>query len=212
MTTNQTAYRNAAFGVWIPITSTEYAALKTNLTTTTTIGVTNTMLTNATFGNFNNLSPAFVANVKSSNQVAIPANTYIVAAAFNWRGSSSKSDIQLYADTNSSSPTSGYEKVGGYFPSTSGTGIQYYVRKGVSAVHSTNEGLLGIYTGVSAIDGQPSGYWIGYLNTGGDGIRFEITGTEPTSSTTLTGSLVPPDNYYIGLQGITTTSVQWVTS
>ncbi len=211
LTTNQAVYKVAALGAWIPVTSTEYSDLQTRITNTTITGATTSLLTAAVFNNFNNTGPVFTGNFKSANQPAIPANNYIFAAAFQWRDSTSKSDIQLYANQNSAAPTTGYSKVGGYFPSTGATGVQYYVRKGVAATNGATEGLLAIYTGATATNGQESGYWIGYLNSNGTGLRFLQTNTEPTSSTTMTGSLSPPDNYYVGIQALTTTSVQWVT-
>ncbi len=211
LTTNQAVYKVAALGAWIPVTSTEYSDLQTRITNTTITGATTSLLTAAVFNNFNNTGPVFTGNFKSANQPAIPANNYIFAAAFQWRDSTSKSDIQLYANQNSAAPTTGYSKVGGYFPSTGATGVQYYVRKGVSSTNGATEGLLAIYTGATATNGQESGYWIGYLNSNGTGLRYLQTNTEPTSSTTMTGSLSPPDNYYVGIQALTTTSVQWVT-
>jgi hypothetical protein len=212
LTTNQAAYKAAALGAWVPVSSTEYTAVQTSVTNTTITGATTSLLTAAVFVNFNDAGPIFAGNFKSANQPAIPANNYIFAAAFNWRDSTSKSDIQLYANRNSAAPTTGYSKVGGYFPSTGATGVQYYVRKGVAATNGATEGLLAIYTGTTATNGQPSGYWIGYLNSNGSGLRFLQTNTEPTSSTTLTGSLSPPDNFYLGIQALTTSSVQWVTT
>ena len=197
---------------WIPVTSTEYSAIQTSVTNTTIVGATKTLLDGATSQSLSASSGIFVSNFKDATQPAIPANSYIFAAAFHWRDSTSKSDIQLYANQNSSAPTSGYSKVGGYFPSTGAVGVQYYIRKGVSATNGATEGILGIYTGTTSTNGRPSGYWIGWKNTNGLGIRFLTTGTEPTSSTTLTGSIGPPSNfYYVGIQALTTTSIQWVT-
>jgi hypothetical protein len=211
LTTNQAVYRAAALGAWIPVTSTEYSAIQTSVTNTTLVGATTTLLNNAISQSLSASASMFISNFKDTTQPAIPANSYIFAAAFQWRDSTSKSDIQLYANTNSAAPTTGYSKVGGYFPSTGATGVQYYIRKGVAATNGATEGILGLYTGATSTNGRPSGYWIGWRNVNGLGIRYLLTETEPTSSTTLTSSISPPSNYYIGIQALTTTSVQWVT-
>lgn len=208
LTTSAAAYQAAAAGDWVKVTSTEYAALKTGVTSTTTVGADNTLMAGATQG-IVALTSIFANRYNGTSRVAIPTNNYFFAVAFV-TNRDNQTGIRIFVNTNSTS-TTGYVQQGTALPATtvpSGTVTQYYVLKGQStATSASNSTSIAAYspstvttTGIQVTtDPVVATNAIDWVNTGG---------SVPTSSTVLSSNYT---GYVVMLQGISASSIQWVT-
>ena len=195
LTTSLSAYTSASAGSWVKITSTEYAALQTNVGSTTTAGATSaTMTAIGTGTNFTSGSLLFT-NVVSSATPAIPANSYVYAVFFYYTGTNST--VAVYANNSTSSYTN-FTKVGATLPTTT-AGNNYYVLKGASTTTATSEGNLAMWNDSNISHGFKQ-------NIGAAGVRYTTTST-PSSSSTLSSSFGNAAAF--SLQALTTTSKQW---
>jgi hypothetical protein len=216
LTTSLAAYNAAATDDWVPITSTEYVSLQTNITGTTKVGVVDSYLTGAIGTNASGLSQskaALVSNTVTAQSLAIPANNYVYGFAFRYVTTTPSAGMLVYTNTNISS-TGGYNQVGNTLPSVSTVGISYFVRKGVSSTNGGTAGLLGFFTGTKMdYSGSffGSGGYIGFNNYSSPTpptMRYLLNdGTVPTSPSTLTGGL--PGYGTFQIQGLTTATIQW---
>jgi hypothetical protein len=195
LTTSLTAYTNAASGSWVKITSGEYTALQTNVSSTTLAGATAATITAiGTTTNFTTGSLLFT-NIVSSATPAIPANSYVYAVSFYYNGTNST--VSVYANNSTSSYTN-FTKVGGTLPTTT-AGLNYYVLKGASTPTASSDGNLAMWHDDNVNHGIKQ-------SIGAAGLRYVTTGT-PSSSSTLSSSFGNASAF--ALQALTTTSKQW---
>lgn len=195
LTTSLSAYTAAADGVWVKITSTEYAALQTNVGATTPAGATAaTMTAIGTSTNFTT-GAVFFTNVVSSATPAIPANSYVYAVSFYFNGTNS--GVSVYANDSTTSYTN-FTKVGGTLPTTT-AGLNYYVLKGASTPTATSSGNLAMWHNDNVNHGVKA-------NISAGGLRYTFT-SSPSSSSSLSSSYANAAAF--SLQALTTTSKQW---
>jgi hypothetical protein len=197
LTTSLASYQAASSGSWVKITSTEYANLQTNVLNTTKVGITDTMMTNASGANFGSTNLQ-TANAIGGSVVAIPANRYIYA--FSMKNTSAISNLRCLANKNTASPATGYSYVGGILPTTT-TGINYYVLKGVSATNGAVAGVLGMWAQSANCGAMQTG------NTGGGGIYYSWPVTNPLTETLISFNI--GSGNHMAIQGLVTTTIQW---
>jgi hypothetical protein len=222
LTTSLPDYNAANSDNWVKITSTEYAALQTNISRVSKAGASDLYMSSGTGSGFTNANAIIGANSVTSNTPAIIANSYIFAFAVKWAGAASNDELQVYANTNATT-NNGFNKVGGALPTTaSGSGLilNYYVRKAASQINSSSNGLLALFTGSKKystvnVNFSGSGGYLGfnYIGTASAPVmKYNSYAPSssldvPTSSTVLTGAL---SNYGALLfQALTTTIKQW---
>jgi hypothetical protein len=213
LTTSLAAYTAAATDDWVPITSSEYTALQTNVTGTVKAGTTDPVLSATYGGGLANAKAALVANSVTSISPAILANQYLYGFAFRWGTSEGGVNLRVYTNTASGS-TSGFNQVGSILPNQTNAGLYYYVRKGVSTTNGATAGLLSVFTGTKMDYSNPnftgSAGYIAFNNslTPKPAMQYLLTdGTVPPSNSTLTGSLAGYGIFV--LQGLTTATKQW---
>lgn len=142
LTTSLNAYNSASNGSWVSVTSNEYTALQTNVSNTS-LGMTTTaqlaLCSNGTFS-----SSAYLAtNVTDVYAPAIPANSYVYAAAYRY-ALAGQTGLQLYRNT-ASNVYSNFTQVGGDLPTTV-NGYNYVVLKDSNAAPVSNASLAAMYT------------------------------------------------------------------
>lgn len=195
LTTSLTAYTAATDGTWVKITSGEYTALQTNVSSTTLAGATAaTMTAIGTSTNFTTGSLLFT-NIVSAATPAIPANSYVYAVSFYYNGVNST--VSVYANDSTSSYTN-FTKVGGTLPATT-AGLNYYVLKGALTPTASSTGNIAMWHNNNINHGVKA-------NIGASGMRYVTTST-PSSSSTLSSSFANAAAF--SLQALTTTSKQW---
>lgn len=213
LTTNAAAYKAAATNSWIKITSAEYTALKTTVSSTTTIGATNTLMDTTKYSAGTAQGKDFFQTVvyNGTQTIVIPTSSYFFAFSFVY-SKNNQTGNRVYINSDSASQ-SGYIQQGGTLPATS-TGsdgtivVQYYVLKGQNTATSGAN-----TTSIAFYDAITSGFE-GLLATtqfSGPGLKYVIlapSGTLPTSSTAISNSLA---GWVIGIQGVVASSIQWVT-
>lgn len=204
LTTNAAAYKAAAIGTWIAITAAEYASLKTALSGTTTVGLSDTnMGLDYTFSNLG--GSAFVSNsYDGTNSVAIPASNYFFAVSFKYNVNNQTGNSVWVNGTSENAQTrTGFVKQGANLPTSvvpSGIVTLYYVYKGQSTA-TTASGT----SSFAISDGN--------TNTGGLRLASGVTTSyylftaTPSSSTVLSSRTLNTT----GMQGISASSIQWVT-
>lgn len=198
LTTSLTAYNNAANGVWVKITASEYSALKTNVSGINVAGATDaTIAAIANNTNFTTGSLMFT-NIVSSSTPAIPANSYMFAVSL-YTGANI-STVKVYANNSTSSYTN-FTQVGGTLPTTSAAALSYYVLKGASTPTSTSDGNFAMHS----TDNINHGF---KQSVGAAGVRYLSLGT-PSTSTTLSSSFGTGTAAAFAIQALTTTSKQW---
>lgn len=144
LTTSLSAYTAAATGSWVKITSTEYAALKTNVGGLSVAGATDETITAiGTNTNFTTGSLMFT-NIISSTTPKIPANSYVFAVSL-YTGAAI-STVKVYANNSTSSYTN-FTQIGGTLPATSSGALSYYVLKGATTPTATSDGNFAMHSG-----------------------------------------------------------------
>jgi hypothetical protein len=219
LTTSLASYQAASNDDWVTITSAEYALLPTNISGTVKAGSSDSYFAASGSGGLTNSGSAVVANSVTAQNPAIPANAYLYAFAVRWSNSQPGIELSVHTNTNSGN-TSNFNKVGSTLPNipAPSTGLNYYVRKGVSATNGSTAGLLACFTGTKMDYPNPSftgsGGYIGNRILQGTGItpiptmRYLIgTGIPPGPNTALTGNLSGYGSF--GIQGLTSLAKQW---
>lgn len=213
LTTSASSYSNASIGSWVPVTASEYSAIQNNVSNTTVAGLSSNLFATGTYsGGFTQLD-FFAANTSNATLTpTIPANYYFYAFAIIIRSPLNITMSNLNVYTNNSATTfSNFTQKGSSLPSVVG-GKNYYVLKGVSAVNAATDGVIG----VSAPDGDPTpsnnqSFQIGYSSSStGTNFRYNNGVTLPITSSTSMPSFAGA-NWSIGIQGLTSPSIQWVT-
>lgn len=213
LTTNQAAYKAAAFGSWLAITSTEYTALQTSITGTSLAGTdasTFSGISSSSF-TFNNFA---ATNIDTTFTPKITANTYIYAFAIKINKNpvtTVLNNIRVYAN-NSKSVYSGYVMIGSSPLPIPVLGANYYVYKGQSAVNASTDSLLAVTApGDGTLNAQAMHIgWASGLDSS-ISVRYIDSATLPLSSST-TLSTSPGLGRAFGIQALTTPTKQWVTS
>lgn len=213
LTTSQAAYQAAAIGTWVSVTSAEYTTLQTNVASTSIAGVNNTDFESTFAGNYSAFN-LIVANRSNAVAAAVLGNTYLYAFAIVAAlPTISRALDSIYVYTNGSTSTySGFSIVGsGPLPSLV-AGRNYFVRKGVAAVSAATDGLLAISAPGDGTAAGSQSYNIPYstaLTGGGFQVSYGAGVSLPaTSSTSLTNFA---NTFTVGVQALTTSSIQWVT-
>ena len=202
LTTSAASYKAATTGSWVAITSTEYTALQTNVTNTTVAGVDTTTLDNIGGSGF--IASDFIVT-HASGSVAIPTNSYFFAVVVKIKNPTTTilNGFRAYTN-NSTSSYDGFVQRGNILPVLT-AGMNYLVLKGAS-VKSTGNGLIAVSApGDGTADAQSWHMVLGA--TAAYSLRFETT-LPITESTTLSNSFA---NRAFGIQGLASTSIQWVT-
>ena len=208
LTTTAATYKAAPVNTWVKITSTEYAALKTNITGLTTCGANDSAMGLSYSSNISNRIIA-ANRYNGTNTVAIPVNNYLFAVQFIY-AKNGEANNRIYTNADSSLKT-GYVQQGGLLPATTVSldGLkekQYYVLKGVSSVASASSATsFAIYDATTDIS---NGIQISSGLSGAITTDYVYSASVPTSSTSLSSSIA----WVLGLQGLSASSVQWVTS
>ena len=203
LTTSAAAYKAAATGSWVSITSTEYTTIQTNVTNTTVAGVDSTTIDNIGGSGF--IASDFIVT-HASGSVAIPTNSYFFAVVIKIQNPTTTTLNGFRAYTNNSTSSyDGFVQRGNILPVLT-AGMNYLVLKGAS-VKSTGNGLIAVSApGDGTVNSQS---WHMVLGATVDySLRFETT-LPITESTTLSSSFA---NRAFGIQGLASTSIQWVTS
>lgn len=141
LTTSLSAYRSAANGTWVNITSTEYAALQTNVANTS-LGATTAAQLNLTPQAGWTFSKFIATNEADANCPAIPANSYVYAACYRY-ATAGHTGMQLYRNT-ASNVYSNFTQIGGDLPTTV-TGFNYAVLKDTTSTPVATAGLAAIF-------------------------------------------------------------------
>ncbi len=199
-TANQTTYRDAATNSLIEISQTEYETLQTKVASTVIGGSTTTRFNSATNSTLVN-QDCIIANTTT----VIPANTYIYALAIHVVHGPSplNNNLYFYANTTSTIPASGFVQLGSSQLSLTGSGWtkHYFVLKGKSSINSSTSSYLAISgSGINTA-------YLGYTTSGSIVIR-QGAGTLPITTSTTTNQVF--STYTIGIQCLTSTSIQWV--
>ena len=213
LTTSAASYEAAPVGTWVTITSTEYTALQTNVTSTSLVGsdaatfsaMTSLAFTTADFA---------AANINSTYSPTLAANTYLFAFAVRIKTpvTTTLDNLRVYANT-STSVYSGFRMVGSAPVPAAVAGVNYYVYKGQNAVNAATDGLLAITAPGNATASLSQSYHILYGTTLNAAVQFKYANSVSlplASGTTL--SSTASAGWGFGIQGLATNSIQWVTS
>lgn len=206
LTTNAAAYKAAASGTWVAVTSIEYTTIQTNVTNTSLCGLDSTTL--GTIGGDGFTAGDFaVTNTPSSVATNVPANSYFFAFSIKIKATPTTTLNAFRVYTNNSTSTySGFIQRGQVLPALSG-GLNYFVLKGVSNVSAATNGLLAISApGDGTVDAQSSHLVFG--NVVGASAQASTTASLPLSSS---ATLSTTFSRAFGIQGLASTSIQWVT-
>ncbi len=202
LTTNQATYKSASIGTWVKISSTEYDALQTNVLNTTIGGVDSTTLSNIGGSGF--IASDFIVT-HSSGSVALPTSSYFFAVVVKVKSPTTATLDGFRAYTNNSTSSyDGFVQRGGTLPALT-AGTNYFVLKGAS-VKSTGDGLIAVSApGDGTADAQSMHMVVGATSD----YNLRYTTTLPiTESTSLATSF---SSRAFGIQGLASTSIQWVT-
>jgi len=199
LTTSLAAYRSANIGSWVSVTSDEYTAVQTTVSNTSIGMATTSLMAVSSNGNFVG-NPFIATNVASADCPAIPAGSYVYAAAYR-STTAGRTGIQLYRNTTSNT-YSNFTQLGSDLPTTV-VGYNYVVLKQPASDVSTAS-LVALYT-----------------NTGNSRIfMFKPQATAPTNVnsryletagpiTTSTNIAPSPSGFSFALQTLSTTVKQW---
>lgn len=212
LTTNAENYRNAAVGSWIPVTGTEYTTIQTNVANTLVAGLVSNLLTSIiSFGfTFNDFA---AATTSSTNTLKIAANNYIYAFAINIAKTVTTplNAFTVYANTSTVS-NSGFVQVGNSVLPSLSKGVNYFVLKAQSSTNGATDGLLGITAPGNADPNLSQSFHLSQTSgLTGTGFIYRDFATLPiNASTTLSSSA--GTGWTIGIQALTSSSIQWVIS
>lgn len=141
LTTSLSAYTAAANGTWVAITSTEYAALQTNVSNTS-LGATTASQLGLTGQAGFTFSKFIVTNIASTNCPAIPANSYLYAVCYRY-ANAGDTGMQLYRNT-ASNVYSNFTQVGSNLPATV-NGYNYAVLKDTTSTPVVSASLAALF-------------------------------------------------------------------
>lgn len=199
LTTNLSAYNSAANGTWVAITSSEYSALQSNVSSTSLGGTTASQLGLASQAGFT-FSKYIATNIADANCPAIPANSYVYAACYRY-ATAGHTGMQLYRNT-ASNVYSNFTQVGGDLPTTV-AGYNYAVLKDTNATPVATAGLAAMFVNTTS----PQSFIFKTSSaTPTANTRVLITSGPITTSTNLTTSSTQINFMY---QTLSTTSKQW---
>jgi len=201
LTTSLSAYNSANIGSWVSVTSTEYDTVQTTVSNTSIGMATTSLMAASSNGNLLGNSKYISTNVASADCPAIPAGSYVYAAAYR-STLSGQTGIQLYQNTTSNT-YSNFTQLGTNLP-TSVVGYNYVVLKQSTSNVSTAS-LVALYTNTAA-DARFFMYKPPVtVPTSVNARYFETTGPI-TTSTNIAQTGV---GYSVALQTLSTTVKQW---
>jgi hypothetical protein len=200
LTTSLAAYTSAANGTWVRITSTEYAALQTNVTNTS-LGATTAAQLNLTAQAGFTASKFIVTNQADANCPAIPANSYVYAACYRY-ATAGHTGMQLYRNT-ASNVYSNFTQIGGDLPTTV-SGFNYAVLKDTTSTPVATAGLAAIFP--NTISPQSMIFKGDLTAPTTVNTRYLVTPGPITTSTTISTQFTKINFMF---QTLSTTSKQW---